>query len=255
MGDDGMRVGDLARRTGLSVRALHHYDAIGLLRPSRRTKAGHRIYGLEEIRRLQQIASLRSLGLSLEEIGACLDRPEFSLERILSLHIERIRGEMERQARLLELLEALRRKAAGREPLSVDDVTAATEATVRLERYYTPEQRAELSRRAEALGSEGLRAAQAAWEEVFRELDEARRAEVPPGAPRVQALAERARELIDAFTGGDPGIRAGLERMYQEGAGATAMERHGAGVDPALWEYYGRVMRAARALSPLRSPG
>ena len=242
-----MKVGELAARTGLSVRALHHYDEIGLLRPRRRTRAGHRIYGLEEIRRLQQIASLRVLGLSLEEIRGCLERPEYALERVLALHIERIRDDMERQARLVELLEGLRRKANGREPLSVDDVTAAIEGTLHIERYYTPEQRAELERRAETLGADGLRDAQEHWADLFRELDEARSAGVPPGAPRVQALAARAEELIHAFTGGDPGIQAGLEQLYREGAGAAAMERHGAGMDPALWEYYGWVMRAGAA--------
>lgn len=47
-----MKVGALARRTGLTVRTLHHYDEIGLLRPTQRTTAGHRLYGDEEVRRL-----------------------------------------------------------------------------------------------------------------------------------------------------------------------------------------------------------
>ena len=249
-----MKVGELASRTGLSVRALHHYDEIGLLRPRQRTRAGHRVYGLAEIRRLQQIASLRALGLSLEEIRGCLDRPEYALERVLALQIERIRSEMERQGRLVELLEGLRRKAAGREPLSVDDVTAAIEGTLHFERYYTPEQRADLAKRAEALGAEGLRKAQEDWAALLHALDEARVAGVPPGEARIQALAARARQLIHAFTGGDPGIRAGLERMYREGGGAAAMERHGAGMDPALWDYYGRVMKAGGGKVPSGSP-
>jgi DNA-binding transcriptional MerR regulator len=238
-----MKVGELARRTGLSVRALHHYDQIGLLRPRLRTRAGHRVYGLEEVRRLQQIASLRALGLSLDEIRGCLDRPEYSLGRVLALHVERIRSEMGRQARLVELLEGIRRKAEGGQSLSVDDVTAAIEGTVHFERYYTPEQRARLAERGAALGADGLRRAQEDWAALFRELEDARRQDVPPGAPRVQALAERARELIQAFTGGDPGIRAGLERMYRDRGAAGALEGHGAGMSPALWEYYGRVMK------------
>jgi len=241
-----MKVGELARRTGLPVRALHHYDQIGLLRPLQRTRAGHRVYGMAEIRRLQQIASLKALGLSLDEIRGCLDRPEYSLDRVLALQIERLRTELERQRRLVDLLEGLRRKAANGEPLSVDDATAAIEGTLSYERYYTPEQRAELAGRAEALGPGGLRRAQDDWAALFREREDARRADVPPGAPRVQALAEHARELIRAFTGGDPAIQAGLERMFREGAGAASLERHGAGVSRELWEYYGRVMKAGR---------
>ena len=96
VGEDGMKVGELARRTGLSIRALHHYDEIGLLRPRRRTPAGHRLYGLEEVRRLQQIASLKALGLSLDEIRGCLDKPEHALERVLALQVERMRSEIGR---------------------------------------------------------------------------------------------------------------------------------------------------------------
>lgn len=246
MGMEAMKVGELASRTGLSVRALHHYDEIGLLRPTQRTKAGHRVYGLEEVRRLQKIASLRDLGLSLEEIRGCLDRPEYSLERVLTLQIERIRSSMARQARLVELLEGLRRKAAGHETLSVEDVTAAIEGTLRIERYYTPEQRAELARRAEELGSEGLRKAQDDWADLFRAFDEARRAGVPPSDERVRSLAARAEELIRAFTGGDPGIHASLERMYREGEGGREMRRRGMGVDEETMAYYREAMECLR---------
>ena len=58
-----IKVGEVAKRTGLSVRTLHHYDEIGLLSPSRRTASGHRLYGAGELARLQQIKSLRQLGL------------------------------------------------------------------------------------------------------------------------------------------------------------------------------------------------
>jgi len=64
-----LRVGEMARRTGLTVRTLHHWDHVGLLSPSQRTAAGHRLYGLSEIGRLQTILSLRALGLSLDERG------------------------------------------------------------------------------------------------------------------------------------------------------------------------------------------
>lgn len=68
-------VGELAEQAGVSVRALHHYDELGLLTPER-TQAGHRRYTEAHLRRLTQIVSLRSLGLSLEEIGLCLDDGE-----------------------------------------------------------------------------------------------------------------------------------------------------------------------------------
>jgi MerR family transcriptional regulator, thiopeptide resistance regulator len=67
------RVGDLARETGLTVRALHHYDRLGLLSPSSRTEGGHRCYTSADLRRLHHLIALRSFGLSLKEIKGVLD--------------------------------------------------------------------------------------------------------------------------------------------------------------------------------------
>ena len=74
---EALKVGELAKRTGLTVRTLHHYDEIGLLRPSLHTESGHRLYTLRDLARLQQIVSLRQLGFSLDQVRECLDRPDF----------------------------------------------------------------------------------------------------------------------------------------------------------------------------------
>jgi MerR family transcriptional regulator, thiopeptide resistance regulator len=69
-----LRIGGVARATGLTVRALRHYDEIGLLRPSERTQAGHRLYGGDDVRHLYRIVALRRLGLGLDAVAACLAR-------------------------------------------------------------------------------------------------------------------------------------------------------------------------------------
>jgi len=66
-------VGELSRLTGVTVRALHHYDEIGLVRPSQRSAAGYRIYNDGDVLRLQQVLVFRELGVPLEEIGTALD--------------------------------------------------------------------------------------------------------------------------------------------------------------------------------------
>lgn len=73
-----MKVGDLAKQTGVSVRTLHYYDEIGLLSPSQRTQTGYRLYTEDDIIRLQQIVSLRQIGFSLEQIRECLEQSQFS---------------------------------------------------------------------------------------------------------------------------------------------------------------------------------
>src|SRR3954464_6663559 len=68
-----MTVGELSRLTGVSVRTLHHYDEIGLVRPSRRNAAGYRLYDQADVLRLQQVLVLRELGMPLDEIAAVID--------------------------------------------------------------------------------------------------------------------------------------------------------------------------------------
>jgi len=93
----GMKVGEIAKRTGLSVRTLHYYDEIGLLRPSTLTTSRHRVYDAAQLARLQQIKSLRQLEFSLDEIRDCLEAPELSPRRVLELHVQRIRAHIEEQ--------------------------------------------------------------------------------------------------------------------------------------------------------------
>src|SRR6478609_8504232 len=78
-------VGELAKLTGVTVRALHHYDEIGLVRPSQRTSAGHRLYDERDVLRLQQVLLFRELGLPLDEIAAAIDATE-SREELLRQH-------------------------------------------------------------------------------------------------------------------------------------------------------------------------
>src|SRR6187549_2010851 len=68
-----LKVGELARSSGLTVRTLHHYDEIGLLKPSGRSDSGYRLYSREDVARLHGIQALRQLGLALADIGAMLE--------------------------------------------------------------------------------------------------------------------------------------------------------------------------------------
>lgn len=70
-------VGEVARISGVSVRTLHHYDEIGLLRPAARSAGGHRLYDRAGLLRLQQILLHRTLGFGLEETRAALDDARF----------------------------------------------------------------------------------------------------------------------------------------------------------------------------------
>lgn len=84
----GWKVGALAELTGVTVRALHHYDHLGLLRPRQRTAAGHRYYTAEDVTRLYRITLLRRLSFPLEEIARVLDDPQWRLQEAMRRHLE-----------------------------------------------------------------------------------------------------------------------------------------------------------------------
>src|ERR1041384_2257477 len=104
---EALKVGELAKRTGLTVRTLHHYDEIGLLKPSQHTESAHRLYTAGDVARLQQVLSLGQLGVSLEQSGDCLAGPGFSPVEVIRLHVARLREQVELQQKLCERLEAL----------------------------------------------------------------------------------------------------------------------------------------------------
>ena len=98
-------VKQLAKASGVSVRALHHYDEIGLLKPAFTGQNRYRYYGREEMLRLQQILLHRELGIPLAEIGAILDAPGFDRLAALKLQRERLSEEARRYAQLVRTID------------------------------------------------------------------------------------------------------------------------------------------------------
>jgi len=240
-----LKVGALARETGLTVRTLHHYEEIGLLVPRERTGAGHRVYGVAEVRRLHQIASLRQLGLSLEEIRDALDRPGQTLEGVLLLQIRRLRERIaEEEALCLRLESLLDRLESGSDDVTVRELVRSVGETLRVERYFTPDQLATLQVRAQELGPKAIRDGEAAWQEVFEGFGRALKRGMAPDHPDVVALAARARELVRAFTGGDPAMDESVRTLYREEGHERVLSQQGMELPPGVWEFAQRAMGA-----------
>lgn len=193
--DGTWRIGELARETGLTVRTLHHYDQLGLLSPVSRTEGGHRCYTSGDVRRLHRIVALRSLGISLEQIGTLLDDepdPTGLLFRQLDIVDEHIRNATSLRARLMDVLNNLARNA---EP-SASQLLHLIEETVAMNEPMTPEQFAqlkeELQRQARELGEEDFaalsRKKQDAWNALSRQEQ--------------QRLTEQRREMVPHAAGG-----------------------------------------------------
>lgn len=109
--DSWLTVGEVARHAGLSVRTLHHWDERGLLVPSGRSASDYRLYSPVDLRRLLQIQHLKSLGLSLDEVAAALDAPDFDATVVLEDHIAEVEQRISAEQHLLRTLHALREPA------------------------------------------------------------------------------------------------------------------------------------------------
>jgi DNA-binding transcriptional MerR regulator len=239
-----LKVGQLAKRTGISVRTLHYYDELGLLPPSGRTEAGYRLYTPGDIARLQQIRSLQYLGLSLAEVAEYLAGPDNSLLGALELQIARLTEQIEQQRQLRAGLEGLVSRLRHAGSISVEDLTRTMEVMKRMEQYYTPEQQEYLRQRRAQVGEERIREVETtAWPDLIAEVRAAIDQGVDPTSTQARELADRWMALVKEFTGGDPGIERSLSNLYKQ---EQPKDIHPS-MDPRIKEYMAFIQKARAA--------
>lgn len=232
------KVGELAKQTGLTVRTLHHYDQIGLLSPSHRTAAGHRLYVEDDVARLQQVASLRNLGFPLEEIRDVLNDHRMSPLQVVQLHADRLREQVRSQQRLVQRLDALAEGLRMAEIVSADELIQTIEEITMFEKYYTPEQMDYLAQRREQVGEERIKEVESEWPRLMAQVRAEMEAGTDPCDPRVQEMARRWKGLVEEFTGGNEGIRQSLGNLYQNENAVHGMDM--SAMRP-MMEYVGRA--------------
>jgi DNA-binding transcriptional MerR regulator len=233
------RVGEVAARTGVSVRALHHYDEIGLLRPSGRTEsvhaAGHRRYTTADLARLQQILSLRQLGFSLDEIADALSKPGFDPLTLVWLHLARANEVLKSQHLLCERLTQLAAHLERAAEVSADTFLKTVEATIMAENHFhlPPDQAAALAAHWAQFSQADIEAVQNEWPVLIAKVKEAMGAKKDPRSPEVRALADRATELTRMFSGGNAAVEGQLRQQYESDPQLQAKTA----IDPAVMAY------------------
>ena len=239
------KVGELARNTGMTVRALHHYDEIGLLNPSLRSDAGHRLYDRSDIERLQRIHSLRQMGISLDEMKSLLDGSALSPRTIIDMQLDRLKRQIMLQQRLAARLRALARHMDNAEQPSLEELCAAMEQMMKFENYFTPEQLQVLEERRESVGDERRLEVEAAWAEIIPKVRAAMENGVDPTTPEILALAQRWMALVHEFTGGDPAVAGAVKKMY-ESEGPALQEKLGNVPTAEMFSYISRSCAALK---------
>ena len=215
---------EFASKAGVTVRTLHHYDRIGLLKPSEHTGVGARRYRESDFVRLQQIVTLKFIGFSLKEIKRLLDRKGSGLSAALRAQ----RMTLNEKRRRLDLaIQAIARAegiAATRSKLDWETFQKITEAiqmqtnTDWIRKYYNEEAQQLLVERGKLWNPELQKQAEADWGALIADLEAAAAEGVEPASPRAQALAERHAALVEGFTGGHAAIATGLKKLWADQA-------------------------------------
>jgi DNA-binding transcriptional MerR regulator len=220
----------LADLAGITVRTLHHYDRIGLLVPSRRTKSGYRSYGEKDLLRLQQILFYRELDLPLAEIREILDDPDFDEVAALRDHgrhlderIRRLRALRKTVDRTIQRLEGGTMGNDERDLVTDEDLYegfSSNEEGRALHREakekYGAEMVEESDRRVRQMTKAEFRGVKAEAEAIYADL--AALAERAPSAPEVQEVVARHWRHIERFFPVTGEVYAGLAKMYIEDA-------------------------------------
>ncbi|NDJ55057.1 MAG: MerR family transcriptional regulator, partial [Chloroflexi bacterium] len=215
--------------TGVTKRTLHYYDRVGLLKPSRKTEAGHRWYTHTDLLRLQQILTFKWIGFDLKQIKALLTQPDYDLLQSLRGQLHAVEGQITRlEAARDALAETIDRIDAEEAASDLDPALVNTiiQGVLRgdqadtLWQFYSNEAQAGLQTRWIALSPEEQQAAEQDWVDLFAGF--AAKQHLPADHPEVQALAAQMQHLIDAFTGGDPEVEDGLRKL-SEAAQAGAL--------------------------------
>lgn len=211
-------VREVARLAKVSVRTLHHYDEIGLLHPRERSESGYRLYGREELLRLQQILFYRELDLPLAEIRCVLNDPQFDTLAALEHHRRALTARSERLGELIETVEKTIRTIRGEGTMLTDNELYKGFSPEEIERYQSeakdrwPVEYDAMDRTIRAMSKDQWNAIHDEGGTIAREA--AALIGEDPTSPAFQSVVERHRRWIEHFYEVDASRYSGLADMY-----------------------------------------
>jgi len=243
---DQFLIKEFAALTGTTVRTLHHYDQLGLLRPSGRRPNGYRVYTQDDLLRLEQIIALKFLGLPLREIGRILESPALTLEKSLRVQaaiiIEEVRRlrRAERAIRQVgQHLDAGKRVNLKKIIQIIQEIQMSEETKKNwAERFYTAEEMKEFKEIGKGTTPEQMEAYQRKWAALIGEVKS--NLGTDPAGPLGQRLARRWKELFDEAYGGHPGLKKRIGEAYCSGAVPAEYQM----ISPEVWEFISKANAA-----------
>jgi len=212
-------INQLAKIADISVRTLHHYDAIGLLSPERNPKNEYRTYGEKDLLVLQQILFFRELGFNLKDIKKIITSKDFNIERALKEHKMMILIKKRRIEELLETIDKTINKVTKNKPMadqelyegfSKEELEAWNKEAK--ERWGETPQYKQSVGKYESLTHEEKLAMKKRGDELMEEITE--NIDKDPGSPEVQALVQRHYDALRFFYEPSMQMYRGLADMY-----------------------------------------
>jgi DNA-binding transcriptional MerR regulator len=253
------QVREFANLAGVTVRTLHHYDRLALLRPQR-TGAEYRLYGLRDLERLEQIVALKFLGIPLKQIKTLLDREARKLPEVLRsqrLALEEKRRRLDQAIHAIRDAESVIESGKPVNAAILSKIIEVIEMQENIEftkKYYSEDAQSKVAERGKEWNPDMQAEATTAWTELFRDV-EASLHEDPAGA-KAQALAARWRKLVESFTGGDPAVSQGLGKAWADRANwsSTMKEQSAPFANPKVWEFIQSAMQLTEPLAVRERP-
>ncbi|HEM6923464.1 MerR family transcriptional regulator [Providencia sp. PROV110] len=202
------QVGEIAEKTGLTIRTLHHYEEIGLLLPTARTDAGYRLYNMQCIERLTQIQLLRQVGVKLKDIGELLDGQSGDIASLLQERIALLTEQMEQMATLRYRLEQLHRQMQTGDVLTQADWFSVLEMMSMFDKYFTPQELEQLPLyTAHTLKNQE-------WQQRIATVSQLMEQGAAPQSTEVQQIAHEWMTALERDTGGNPDFFARLNQIH-----------------------------------------
>lgn len=215
------KIGEVAELAGLTIRTLRYYDQICLFSPSQYTESGHRLYTKADLERLQPILSLKQMGMSLEEIQLLLSNPEEqTVAEILQTQISRVKKEIEVQQKLVAELENALSAAHSNRTLSISELTKLMEALkMNKEKYFSKQQLDTMESRYENADKQLLKQAEQEFNGLIKEIRLEKEKGASPSDKKVQDLAKKWNDIVNAFSEDDRTFRKQAEHFHAENPG------------------------------------
>ncbi len=247
------RVKEFAELAGTTVRALHHYDRLGLLKP-RRTQAGYRMYSQGDLERLEQIVALRFLGIPLKQIKTLLDRSALDLPDALRLQRKVLEEKRSLLDRAITAIQDAERAMGSGKPIDsallkkIIEVIEMQDNVNWSKKYYSEEAQAKIEERKKLWSPELQERVTREWTDLFRDVEAAVAKGEDPAGDKAQALVARWGKLVEGFTGGDPGIASGLNEVHahREEWPQQAQRQMAPFSNPMVWEYIRKAMGCSK---------